>query len=707
MLPKNQNRETFTVKIAEYEQHGRPNLVAIYDFINNEYHCKDINFQDLKFKKERLFIPQQKESFSLDINNKDDFLIEIQKIESKIDEAQQNFNIEKIWESVQANFKNYQVSELLESSNLKNDPINCFGLRRAIISNNIYFKRDRNEYAPRNKFEIQLLKIKGLEEQKSANALKNFCEDIINKKTSKNYINNCDTNIQTIINNLIELAAKGKNCTNYGDYKKLVQSIEEQLNRQIPGSVLEKARHILHSANLLETFPNFQIIKYDRNKQFDVESIRAAETSSEKEINSRVDFSELETFSIDNAETEDVDDAISWIQSAEGYELYVHITDVSSYINKGDILFKTAQERGTTTYYTDGNQPMLPYQLSTDKLSLLPGRRRTALTYIYKVNSELKVTEIKIKKSIINVNHKLSYTEVDESLSGNTPYNNHLDQILLSLWNFTSSREAYRLSNGAHYLEKREKFPQLDSNGLIKIVESDESTPAHKLVAELMILVNETTARFAESKNIPMIFRTQEEVIQPKASHANSSVEHDNPATQYKARTGLKRSDLTTRAGKHAGLGISSYLQITSPLRRFSDLVNQIQFSSYLTSNEIIFERRELEEFIPQVQSNQEIASQIQKERNRFFINNFIYQEHKNDIDNQNSIILDATVVNLQFRKNLIELELTKTIHLFDPSFESSANSTENKLKPGDKIKVKIVSNDPYKEICKIEFYSK
>ena len=86
----------------------------------------------------------------------------------------------------------------------------------------------------------------------------------------------------------------------------------------------------------------------------------------------RMDLRALPIFTIDSAETKDIDDAISLNQTPDGFELGVHIADVSHYVKPGTALDDEAFERATSVYYADQVVPMLPKQLSNGICSCPP-----------------------------------------------------------------------------------------------------------------------------------------------------------------------------------------------------------------------------------------------------------------------------------------------------------------------------------------------
>ena len=176
-------------------------------------------------------------------------------------------------------------------------------------------------------------------------------------------------------------------------------------------------RHFSHKAAVLENFGDAQkasgcceaiLAANGIERQFPAEAIAQArqieaDGSHPKELAARLDLRGEDIFTIDGADTKDIDDAISLQKLDDGYELGVHIADVSHYVRPGTALNEEAFERATSIYYADKVIPMLPTQLSNGICSLNEGEDRLAFSCLMRLdeNGEIRIPGLKPGKSVV------------------------------------------------------------------------------------------------------------------------------------------------------------------------------------------------------------------------------------------------------------------------------------------------------------------
>ena len=126
----------------------------------------------------------------------------------------------------------------------------------------------------------------------------------------------------------------------------------------------------------------------------------------------------MPVFTIDSAETKDIDDAISLEKTDTGYRLGVHIVDVSHYVRPGSALDAEAFARGTSVYYADSVIPMLPRQLSNGICSLNEGADQAAFSWMMELDAAGRVVDYAFVKSVIRSRVKGVYKEVNAIFDG-------------------------------------------------------------------------------------------------------------------------------------------------------------------------------------------------------------------------------------------------------------------------------------------------
>ena len=147
-------------------------------------------------------------------------------------------------------------------------------------------------------------------------------------------------------------------------------------------------------------------------------------------MDSREDLTALNIFSIDDANTMDIDDALSIEKLDSGFRVGVHITDVSSLIYEGDVLDTEALSRVTSIYLPDRTVNMFPKLLSHQVCSLVAGEDRAAMSFLVDFDEDFEQTDFQVKLSKINVSSKLSYEKADSLLQEDSNLGIELNNLL-------------------------------------------------------------------------------------------------------------------------------------------------------------------------------------------------------------------------------------------------------------------------------------
>lgn len=327
---------------------------------------------------------------------------------------------------------------------------------------------------------------------------------------------------------------------------------------------------------------------------------------SEADTKGRLDLRSLPIFTIDSASTKDIDDAISLTRTPEGgFELGVHIADVSHYVRPGTETDNEAFRRATSVYYADQVVPMLPKALSNGICSLNEGELRLAFSCLMRLDNNGELTDYRFVKSVIRSRVKGVYSEINALLAGSTDPElqakyAEVSEQLPAMKELYGHRARLRRERGCMDIESGEVKLILDEEGRCIDVQKRTSGESEAMIEEFMLLANQCAAHFARVKQIPFVYRVHEEPNAEKLErlHAlltacgiNDHFAKDVPApkelsailegvrgTAYEQiiNTGMLRcmskAQYEAKPKGHYGLVLKDYAHFTSPIRRYPDL---------------------------------------------------------------------------------------------------------------------------------------
>ena len=267
-------------------------------------------------------------------------------------------------------------------------------------------------------------------------------------------------------------------------------------------------------------------------------------------------------YAIDNENSKDPDDAIAY----DGKYLWIHIADPASTVTKDTAIDIAARNRGSTLYIPEGTARMLSEEsLSDYALGLVePERKSFALSFRLTLNEDCSIEDCEIFKSKVFVK-RLTYKEAEEKKDS--------DELKAF---FEIARKNIIRRKKAHciIIELPEVEITLDAekNVSIKPFEKNESSA---MIREMMLLAGEGAARFAFKNKLSFPFVSQEEADIPKDLP-------DGLAGQYRLRRCMRSRNVGVTPRSHSALGLAMYSQVTSPLRRYSDLIAHQQLRAFI-----------------------------------------------------------------------------------------------------------------------------
>ena len=282
----------------------------------------------------------------------------------------------------------------------------------------------------------------------------------------------------------------------------------------------------------------------------------------------------MSAFSIDDSGTTEIDDALSVTALSDGvHRIGVHIAAPGLVINRDDPLDQLARNRMSTVYFPGDKITMLPDSVIA-QFSLDEGKPCPALSIYVDIDAQGQILEgsLQMRAELVPIGANLRLENLEDKVSeaslrdesSDYPYRQELAILWGAAKHLHAQRQEKRIANGL----RAEQLGVIDPNALARDfhfqikevdgVERVEITPRQRgsildtIVAEWMIYCNSASGRLLADHGLPALFRTQK-------------------------GWGPLRTRMQTTPGPHEGLGLDYYAWSTSPLRRYSDLVNQWQ----------------------------------------------------------------------------------------------------------------------------------
>ena len=329
-----------------------------------------------------------------------------------------------------------------------------------------------------------------------------------------------------------------------------------------------------------------------------ITSSRSLTDASDADLVGRTDCRSHLVITIDPDDAKDFDDAICVVpEGADKLRLWVHIADVSHYVQPGSLLDTEARKRGNSTYLVDRVIPMLPEALSNELCSLKPNVDRLTKCVEFLVKNDGTVISSKFYPAVIRSKRRFTYKEVLDQLQ-QQPTNEPINQVLHLAHNLAQQIRRARFKAGSLDLDFPENKIRLDDHGKVLRIDRNENDVSHQLIEEFMLLANEAVAGKLMAMNRPAVYRVHEA---PKAQrlqqYREEVLSHHIPCGNLNLRPevqrllarlqtvpigaalkiGFLRSLMRARYAVeplgHFGLAKTKYTHFTSPIRRYADLV--------------------------------------------------------------------------------------------------------------------------------------
>jgi exoribonuclease-2 len=326
----------------------------------------------------------------------------------------------------------------------------------------------------------------------------------------------------------------------------------------------------------------------------------------------RLDLTHLKLYTIDDESTREIDDGLSIEFLEDGKQrLWIHIADPTRWVSPGDELDLEARRRCTTVYLPTGMVPMFPPELATGPMSLNQGKVCTALSFGVILDETGAIESYQISTTLVKPTYRLTYEDVDEMLELGVQAEPELEAI--AFW--AKRRGEWRQAQGAISIHMPESSIKVCDDEIV--IEVLDDSLSRNLVAEMMILAGEVAGRYGEEHHLALPFRgqpqpelpTDQELLQLPAG----------PVRDCAIRRCMPRSEISITPFRHASLGLDTYTQVTSPIRRYTDLLAHFQIKAHLRGEPLPFSTHTTQELIQSVSSTAYEAILVERQTNRYW----------------------------------------------------------------------------------------
>jgi exoribonuclease-2 len=320
---------------------------------------------------------------------------------------------------------------------------------------------------------------------------------------------------------------------------------------------------------------------------------------------------------------------------------------------------------------------MFPTELATGPMSLIQGKLCPALSFGIVLDENGGVTDYTIHASQVKPTYRLTYHDVDEMIQLDIQAEPEI-QILAKL---AKKRLDWRKSQGSINISMPEAVIKVKNNDEITI-ELLDGSQSRQVVAEMMILAGEVAGKYCQAHNIPVPFRGQpqpelpsdEELIQLPAG----------PVRSCALRRCMPRSEMSTTPSRHASLGLDTYTQVTSPIRRYTDLLAHFQLKAHLRGEELPFTREQMQEILYSVILSAQEAIAVERQTNRYWGLEYLRRQ-----ENQ---VWQALVLRWLREEENLGLILLEELGMELP------HRFERSVSLGDRLELQVSRADPHRD---------
>jgi exoribonuclease-2 len=525
--------------------------------------------------------------------NRGNLAAEVARLEAERTALAAEIDLGLLWEIVQEQNRSFAAEELSELFFGRRAPVDVSVMIEALLNDRLYFVRRHMEFLPRPAEQVERLRVQQDKTRLRSEAnrrTRSLLEGILAGRLAPT--------VEEAAPLIAELRAFLDNpFTRNKDLEAMLTAAAPEL---LPG---EAVFEILERLGCVPDGPRYVIIGGIRTKFPDAAVAEAAGVAP----SARPQSDDSSAVTIDDDDTVEIDDALSCEPLADGgLRVRVHIALVADFVARGGAVDREAAARATTIYLPETTIRMLPDAIACESASLIAGVERHVLTTELRLSSAGDLVGYAIYPSQLKVAKRLSYERADAWIAAESVQPEALN--VRRLYEAAQRLRERRRAAGAVIVTRREPKVKVAADGSIEISVIDNTSASRMLVAEFMVLSNHVLARHAANNRIPIIYR-----VQPSGGGDLATL----------------RPRLSIYPEYHAGIGLDCYAQISSPIRRYMDLVLQRQIVAALTDGnaKLPYEADELLTVIANAEASEAASKELERRAKRYWTLRFLERE--------------------------------------------------------------------------------
>jgi exoribonuclease II len=483
----------------------------------------------------------------------------------------------------------------------------CYAAYCLLSDDKLYFKQKGDRYEPRSATQVAELKHQSNIEAQRLQESQNYLNRV--KQALAGEAVEWQSSDRPRLESLERLALLGDEATHRIPALETLAALERPETPEAAFHLLVALNHWSPHENLF--LRRSQVPIQFSNKALEMSSCSLTSPPPDPDPN-RLDLTHLKVYTIDDESTREIDDGLSVEMLADGQQrLWIHIADPSRWLMPGDDLDLEARRRCTTIYLPTGMIPMFPSELATGPMSLTQGKLCSALSFGVVLDETGGVLDYQIHASLVKPTYRLTYEDVDEILELGVEAEPELEAI--ATW--AKRRSSWRIAQGAISIHMPESSIKVQDDNISIEVLADSLS--RTLVAEMMILAGEVAGRYGEAHQLALPFRGQP---QPELPPEGELLQLPAGFVRDCAiRRCMPRSEVSITPSRHASLGLDTYTQVTSPIRRYADLLAHFQIKAHLRGEALPFSIEAVQELIQTVSNTAYESTLVERQTNRYW----------------------------------------------------------------------------------------